>query len=166
MLWVKLTPHCLLPHGYNCIIIGVVYHPPTSKDHLLNTLSRIECSIPNAGILLTGDFNRADISELTSQFHLTRMVKFPTRGERTLDLILSNLDRFYNNPEKFSPFGLSDHCTVALFPKLRVKENNSACKTIRIRKLKSISCMASLLEENELLSAAPFAVSHYPFQTF
>ena len=93
-------------------------------------------------ILLTGDFNRADISQLTSQFHLTQMVKFPTRGERTLDLILSNLDRFYNNPERFSPFGLSDHCTVALFPKLRVKENNSACKTIRIRKLKSSSRQA------------------------
>ena len=43
------------------------------------------------------------------------MVKFPTGGERTLDLILTNLAKFYQNPEKKPPFGLSDHFTVTMF---------------------------------------------------
>jgi NADP-dependent 3-hydroxy acid dehydrogenase YdfG len=73
-------------------VIGVVYFPPsTDENHLINyltnSLSRIECCIPNAGVILAGDFNRADVSQLLSQFRLSQMVKFTTRGERALDLI-------------------------------------------------------------------------------
>ena len=66
VLWVKIVPD-RLPRGHSCIIIGTVYHtsPPAKDEPLLNylqdTLSRIESSAPNAGIILAGDFNRVDI---------------------------------------------------------------------------------------------------------
>ena len=85
-------------------------------DYLLNTLSKIECSYPNAGLLLTGDFNRADTKQLRNQFRLTQTVKFPTRGARTLDLILTNVAIYYDTPQSFPPFGLSDHSTIVMCP--------------------------------------------------
>ena len=96
--------------------MGVVYHPPTADDeqminYLINTLSEIESSVPNAAIILAGDFNCLNTAQITIQFHLKQLVKFPTRGERTLDLILTNLNKFYQAPTKDPPFGLSDHYT-------------------------------------------------------
>jgi hypothetical protein len=70
--------------------------------------------MPNAAIILAGDFNRLNTAQITIQFHLKQLVKFPTRGERTLDLILTNLNKFYQAPTKDPPFGLSDHYTVIL----------------------------------------------------
>jgi hypothetical protein len=50
-------------------------------------------------VILTALIN----NQITNQFRLKQLVKFPTRGERTLDLILTNLAKFYQNPEKKPP---------------------------------------------------------------
>ena len=48
--------------------------PPTQvnddqmKKYLLDTLSNIECSHPNCGILQAGDFNQLDVSQTTNYF--------------------------------------------------------------------------------------------------
>ena len=107
VLWCKLCSR-RLPRGFSYIIVGVVYHPPTADDqqmmnYLINTLSEIESSMPNAAIILTGDFNRLNIARLATQFHLKQLVKFPTPAERTLDLILTNLNKFYQAPTKEPP---------------------------------------------------------------
>ena len=46
-------------------------------------------------------------------------VKFPTRGLNTLDLILTNLNDYYDTPIKLPPFGLSDHVTIEVQPLAR-----------------------------------------------
>ena len=46
---------------------------------------------------------------------------FATRGSNKLDLILTNLQNFYNTPVKRPNFGLSDHATVEVQPKQRVQ---------------------------------------------
>ena len=94
--------------GFSYVIVEVVYHPPTDDDqqminYLINTLYEIESSIPNAAIILTGDFNRLNITQVATQFHLKQLVKFPTPAERTLDLILTNLNKFYQAPTKEPP---------------------------------------------------------------
>ncbi len=46
----------------------------------------------------------------------------PTRGDNTLDLVLTNLDPFYlSDPPiiAFPPFGISDHSVIAVCPRLR-----------------------------------------------
>ena len=108
VLWCKLCPR-RLPCGFSYLVVGVAYHPPTADDeqminYLINTLSEIESSMPNAAIILAGDFNRLNTAHITIQFHLKQLVKFPTRGERTLDLILTNLNKFYQAPTKDSTF--------------------------------------------------------------
>ena len=116
---------------------GGSIHPPTADDeqminYLINTLSEIESSMPNAAIILAGDFNRLNTAQITIQFHLKQLVKFPTRGERTLDLILTNLNKFYQAPTKDPPFGLSDHYTVSITPGNRKKSYN-AKRVVRVR---------------------------------
>lgn len=123
VLWCKLRPH-RLPRGFSSLIVGVLYHPPASNDnemieYLMNTLSNIESAYLNAALLLAGDFNRLDVAPVTNQFRLKQMIKIATRGERTLDLVLTNLHEYYQDPVKFPPFGLSDHCTIIIHPKYR-----------------------------------------------
>ena len=123
VLWYKIDRN-RLPRGFSYLIIGVVYHPPSADDnymnnYLLNCLSFIESEFPNAAILIVGDFNRLDISQLETQFNLKQIVKFNTRGERTLDLIITNLSNFYQSPVRFPPFGLADHFTIVTKPTLR-----------------------------------------------
>ena len=55
--------------------------------------------MPNAAIIITGDFNRLNVKQIINQFRLKQLVKFPTRGNRALDLILTNLDKFYQTPK-------------------------------------------------------------------
>ena len=147
VLWAKITPN-RLPRGYSCLIIGTVYHPPPPAkdepllDYMMDSLSRIESDIPGAGIILAGDWNRANVSPVIKHFRLTQVVHFPTRGDRTLDKVLTNLTEHYEKPSPFPPFGLSDHCTVGLFPKIRSKANIPANRTVTTRTVNAESKQA------------------------
>ena len=59
-------------------------------------------------------------------------MKFPTRGNATLDLFLTNMGDHFATPEPYPPFGLSDHCTVFVRPKERIP-NQKTRKSISIR---------------------------------
>ena len=123
VLWVKTRPH-RLPRGLSCIIIGSIYHPPSAHaetmiNYLLEQLASIESTYLNCDFMILGDFNNLDISRIKNQFRLKQLIQFHTRGNRTLDLILTNLEQYYHPPVRLSPFGLSDHFTVLIEPKLR-----------------------------------------------
>jgi hypothetical protein len=116
ILWVKARPH-KLPRDLSCIIVGSIYHPPSANDRnmidfLTEQLSLIESTYNNCGLILFGDFNNLNCHRLNNHFSLKQFVKFPTRGRRTLDLILTNLAKFYLPPVKLPPFGLSDNFTI------------------------------------------------------
>ena len=49
-------------------------------------------------------------------FNLKPTVKFPTRSDRTLDQILTNLDDYFSAPTRLPPFGLSDHMAIYMGP--------------------------------------------------
>ena len=118
-----------LSRGIPCVIVGTVYHThyPVGAsdnamlDYLAPWLTTIEGRYPGCGILLTGDFNRLNLSRLLMQFKLKQLVNFPTRGERTLDLIITNMPHLYekNMVQSFPFFGLSDHSVLLLQPKTR-----------------------------------------------
>ena len=123
VLWVKLRP-TRLPRGIHSIIVGTVYHPPNADNtemlkYLMETLSFIESNCVNCGIIILGDFNRMNVKRLRNHFNLKQIVKFPTRGENILDFVLTNMEKYYDNPGKLSPFGLSDHVTIEVKPKNR-----------------------------------------------
>ena len=88
-------------------------------------MSTIESRFSNCGILITGDFNRLDTSRFRNAFKLTQIVKFHTRGNQTLDLVLTNIKGFYEEPIKRPAFGLSDNASVELQPLSRCKTQPS-----------------------------------------
>ena len=121
VLWVKVRPY-RLPRGVLCIIIGTIYHPPSANyrniiDFLTEQLSLVESAYHNcAWSYFTWGFSNLNCRRLQNHFSLKQLV---TRGRTTLDLILTNLDKFYQPPQKLSPFGLSDHFTI--FTTLKLK---------------------------------------------
>jgi hypothetical protein len=88
---------------------------------LVKSLTDIEGHYPGCGIILAGDFNRLNVSRLSRQFRMKQLVHLHTRGDQTLDLILTNLNKFYdkNSLSSFPPFGLSNHNVLLLNPKER-----------------------------------------------
>ncbi|EDO26224.1 predicted protein, partial [Nematostella vectensis] len=128
-----------LPRGFPCIISGTVYHtyhPVSASDeamqeYLTSSLTTIEGPYPGCGTLLSGDFNRLTISHLTAQFKLKQLVKVPTRGERTLDLIITNMSQSYDKDQvkTFPPFGLSDQLVVLMQSTKRSVRNTTSCRT-------------------------------------
>ena len=89
-------------------------------DFLNEQLSLIESTYYDRGLILLGDFNNLNCHRLNYHFSLKQLVKFPTRGRRTLDLILTNLAKFYLPPVKLPPLGLFDHFTILSTPKHKV----------------------------------------------
>ena len=132
VLWVQLQP-TRLARGFSSIIAAVVYHPHwtvpennSMRDHLFQSLALIESKYPNSTLIVAGDFNRLDIASIKRHFRLKQIVKKPTRKNAILDLVLTNLHHYYDDPCSFPPFGLSDHNTVTAEPRIRDK---SQCAT-------------------------------------
>ena len=123
VLWVRMYPS-RLPRGFNNLVVGVLYHPPGADnaamlEYLSHCLSFIESNLPNSGLILLGDFNKLNTIRLCSCYRLKQIVKFATRGNNILDLILTNLSSFYASPIRVAPFGLSDHMSIEVKAKDR-----------------------------------------------
>ena len=65
------------------------------------------------------------MNSIKKHFRLKQIVKAPTRGEATLDLVLTNMHEFYKSPQIFPPIGLSDHSTIVVSPACKVKKAKS-----------------------------------------
>ena len=119
VLWADLRPR-RLPRGFSNIIVGVVYQYPDAddsamRDYLVSSLVSLEATYPNCALILAGNFNRTFLPLIQSAvkaFHLKSTVHFPTRADRTLDQIFTNLGDYFSAPISLPPFGLSDHVTV------------------------------------------------------
>ena len=145
VLWLKLRQR-KLPRGISSIVLAAIYHPPGSDnlamiDYLIDCLTRAEAMHSNCGIILMGDLNRLRTSSISRFFKLKQLVNFPTRGERTLDVILTNISQFFDNLEKMAPFGLSDHFTISLFPKIR-NINTNRPRVVKSRDIRPSNKMA------------------------
>lgn len=125
------------------LIVGCYYRPPSdtgiSLEQLSISLNRIN-SNSKSTILLGGDFNLGHIDwsipcvmqgkpdakihtqliDTLNDFSLEQVVKKPTRGEKTLDIILTNTPDIVNKVETMPPIGNADHdivyaeCSVSL----------------------------------------------------
>ena len=123
VLWADLRPR-RLPRGFSNIIVGVVYQYPDAdadgsamRDYLVLSLVSLEATylLSLCALILAGDFNRTFLPLIQSAvkaFHLKPTVDFPTRGDRTLDQIFTNLCDYFSAPISLPSFGLSDHVTV------------------------------------------------------
>ena len=79
-----------LPRAINSILLGTVYHPPQSDDHVLRMhifkcLDSLLATYPNSAILVLGDFNQFKPGNLCNSFRLKKLVTKPTRESNILD---------------------------------------------------------------------------------
>ena len=96
-------------------------------DHLFQSPPAVESRYPYSVLIVADDFNRLDVRSITKHFRLTQIVKKPTRRNvAILDLALTNLHIYYDEPRSFPPFGVSDHNIVSAVPKVK---DNSRCST-------------------------------------
>ena len=120
-LWVRLTPPSH-PRLTASMLVCVIYHAPRApsgqalSDHIISTADTLRGRYPSAKLVVCGDFNELDISDITEQLHLTQVVDFPTHGQNTLDLILTDLSDQYLPPQPLPPMGRSPHITVLWSP--------------------------------------------------
>ena len=124
VMWVHVRP-ARLPRGFPCLVTATIYHPPSSDDskileYLSTSLTWDESHFPGCRIILAGDFNHLDIKNICINIGLKQIVEIPTRGENTLDLVLTNLHPFYQTDwiTAYPPFGLSDHSVIAVSPRV------------------------------------------------
>ena len=110
-------------------------------DYLWQRLSFIESLFSICGLLIVGDLNRLNTKRLQISFDLKQIVTFPTRGDRTLDLVLTNLEEYYKDPIQSPPHGLSDHMSVEVQPKDRSQLSDLRL-TIKTRDLKPSNRLA------------------------
>ena len=81
-LWVRVTPPCH-PSGTASIILCLVYHPPRAAiarlltEHIIETADAQRVRFPAAKLVICGDFNQLDVSDIQHQLHLTQVVDFP-----------------------------------------------------------------------------------------
>ena len=80
--------------------------------------------------MLMGDFNDMNIDEICEICRFQQVVKVPTRGEATLDLILTNINNvYYQDPISLPQIGDGDHFCVLYSPKSYEKPKSQREKT-------------------------------------
>ena len=115
--------------GHLSLLVIICYHPfwnnaaehNAAIDCLLDILDYVAVSKSFSTaprILVVGDFN--DLSRyfdtISSLSGLCSAVSFPTSDDRILDQLFSNFNDLYSPPEKLSPIGRSDHCSILWGP--------------------------------------------------
>ena len=128
VLWLLLSPP-RTPRPFSSVIIAIVYYPPGQNaecgtdmiEYLTRNLDRLLYDRPSSAIVIAGDFNKLNLTRLCNRFNLKKSILAPTRGNNTLDQVLTNMQDMYNPTIYLPPLGHSDHQCLLLVPKQREK---------------------------------------------
>ena len=127
--WLLVTPS-YLPREISSLLIAAVYHPPKAPtgskliDHIAHTVASFKSSHPYCGIPICGDFSRVSITSLCSK-GMKQIVLTPIWGSALLDLILTDISRFYKNAVILPPIRKSDHDSVLWRPEAGYKTKST-----------------------------------------
>ena len=145
MLFVSLRPKWLPRSTSNIIICGLYYpgsNSPYAPDQdqfisqLIESLLLFNNKYSNPLFIVLGDFNDLPILDICESCNLKQVVEVPTRENKILDLILTNVNNdFYDNPVTLPSIGSSDHLCVAYTPKKHIKSKCNK-KKISMRRFK------------------------------
>ena len=126
------------------------------RDHLFQSLRIAESNYPNCALIVAGDFNRLDVTSIKRHFNLHQIVKKATRKDAILDLVLTNLNKYYKKPRIFPPFGLSDHNTIVVEGQLRDRSCSTKIllkRDIRASRKAELDRYLAVLEWEKLFSS-------------
>ena len=126
-LYISIRPPKLPRSISNIIICGLyypgsksIYAPPqdTITLHLAETIQSFYSKYACPLILLLGDFNDLNTTDICQSCSFKQVVKVPTRKDAILDLIMTNQDStWYKDPISLPSIDKSDHLCVLYAPK-------------------------------------------------
>lgn len=103
-MWLWLRPP-RLPRPFSGIIVGAMYFPDAPADaqrarasYIIECIDSVKSVHPDCGVVLLGDFNTLDVTNILTNYTLKQLVREPTRGNSILDLVISNLASYYTKP--------------------------------------------------------------------
>ena len=145
IMYVSIRPKWL-PRSVSNIILCAIYYPgsnssfaPNQSDivgHLIETLQSFSNKYAKPLFIILGDFNDLNFVDICETCNLKQVVNVPTRGNRILDLILTNAHNcFYTNPVTLPSIGNSDHLCVLYTPTNYIKQKDVK-KKILVRTFK------------------------------
>jgi len=123
VMWLLLKPP-RTPRPYSVMLIVTIYYPPGQskereremQDYLTKGVDIVLQDYPSAGVIIAGDINTFNPNILCQCLSLKKLVKAPTRGQNTLDQILTNMKELFSEPQHLPPIGRSDHqCLLLTF---------------------------------------------------
>ena len=87
------------------IIVCCFYSPPNSRknsklcDHIVTTLQMLSTQYPNSPIIMGADRNNMDLSPIINcGLKMRQIVDKPTRKNKILDVIITNVPDLYKSP--------------------------------------------------------------------
>ena len=73
-------------------------------DHLVSNSHFLLSKYPDAALFIGGDINNLPLAPILSSIpHARQIVTKPTRGDRILDVIITNIPQYYGEPDVVSP---------------------------------------------------------------
>ena len=155
-IWAMISLKKTLAGDMKNLIVCSFYSPPDKlknsrmSDHIVTTLHSLYSKYPNSGIILGSDRNDMDISPILScGLKLHQIVTQRTRGRKTLDILITNLGRYYKTPKICPPLEVdnpltgkpSDHSVPVCYPhKDRYNPPERSYRIIKYRPLPE-SCL-------------------------
>ena len=138
IIWLSIRPPWL-PRNISNIILAVLYYPPktlaSARDdlikHIIHTTQQLQSKYINAGIIITGDYNTLPEKEIATALKLKQVVKIPTRGNNTLDKILTNMHKLYKEPSSLPALASSDHMSILWEPQGQQTTNRTTARYAR-----------------------------------
>ena len=140
LVWALVKPNN--PGKYKQIIVCSFYSPPNTRksdellEHMTCNLQQLLLKYPKAGIIIAGDRNSIPIEKLLTIDHsLKQIVTKSTRKNKCLDVILTNMYLYYNEPEIYPPVEPdkeghpSDHLVPVSTPRTDVNEPKREYRT-------------------------------------
>ena len=131
ILWLSLRPK-VLPRPFNLIVTAVFYHSPNQSidqkrkfiQQFLISADFVLSKYPNAGICLLGDANDLRIDSICTSLNIKQLVKISTtKGNTSLDVICSNMSKYYNSPQALPPLGGSYHYCLLFSPSSAIEHS-------------------------------------------
>ena len=129
------------------IILCSFYCPPRSKkkneliDHISTVLNTLKVDHPNAATIIAGDKNDLDERRLLAlDPALAQLVRKPTRKDKLLSIVITDLRRFYIEPRIIDPIPVddpligvpSDHNGVLVLPLNNIVASKGTTKEIKL----------------------------------
>ena len=145
VVWGLLRPKKVIGKIHK-IILCSFYCPPRSKkknvliDHISTVLNNLKVDHPNAATIIAGDKNDLDESRILAiDPGLAQLVRKPTRKDKILSIVITDLRRFFvepkiidaipvDNPAKGAP---SDHNGVLVEPINNLEAVKNTSKEIK-----------------------------------